>query len=162
MCQTVASRLSAKGGNVNSKGKTLYLRNLCFRSSPTGPFQKHPGEVFGAQGVMFAAEDPCIWHGKDRYWAVVKDNEGNFTHLGYSLALWESADGFDWKLSKHPFVTNPGSIRWSDSHKEQLTALERPQLLFENGEPIALCCASANNKDRDGTFNVQIPLKAVK
>ena len=126
--------------------------------SPTGPFTKHPGEVFGAKGVMFAAEDPFIWHGADRYWAVVKDNDGNFTHRGYSLALWESADGIDWKLSKNPFVANPGTIRWADGHDELLTTLERPQLVFENGEPIALCCAAANNKTRDGSFNVQIPL----
>ncbi len=128
--------------------------------SPLGPFTKHPGEVFGAKGVMFAAEDPFIWRGPDRYWAVVKDNDGNFTHRGYSLALWESADGFDWKLSSHPFVANPGSIRWADGHEETLTALERPQLVFANGEPIALCCAAANDTLRHGSFNVQIPLKA--
>ncbi len=128
--------------------------------SPTGPFTKHPGEVFGAKGVMFAAEDPFIWRGADRYWAVVKDNDGNFTHRGYSLALWESGDGIDWKLAKYSFVANPGAIRWSDSHEEKLTALERPQVLFENGEPIALCCAAANNKSRDGSFNLQIPLGA--
>jgi len=130
--------------------------------NPLGPFTKHPDEVFSAKGIMFAAEDPFIWRGTDRYWAIVKDNDGNFTHRGYSLALWESADGFDWKLSKHPFVANPGTIRWADGHEEKLTALERPQLLFENGEPIALCCAAADNKNRAGTFNVQIPLKAPK
>jgi len=130
--------------------------------SPTGPFTKHPGEVFGAKGVMFAAEDPFIWRDTDRYWAVVKDNDGNFTHRGYSLALWESADGFDWKLSKHPFVANPPTIHWSDGHEEKLTALERPQLVFENGEPVALCCAAANDKSRHGSFNVQIPLKVIK
>jgi hypothetical protein len=118
--------------------------------------------VFGAKGVMFAAEDPFIWRGADRYWAVVKDNDGNFTHRGYSLALWESTDGIDWKLSKHPFVANPESINWADGHAEKLTTLERPQLLFVNGEPVALCCAAANNKSRDGSFNVQIPLKAIK
>jgi sucrose-6-phosphate hydrolase SacC (GH32 family) len=130
--------------------------------SPNGPFTKHPGEVFGAKGVMFAAEDPFIWRGADRYWAVVKDNDGNFTHRGYSLALWESADGFDWKLAGHSFVANPGSIRWADGHEEKLTALERPQLIFENGEPVALCCAAASNQSRDGSFNVQIPLKTMK
>jgi hypothetical protein len=130
--------------------------------NPLGPFTKHPGEVFGAKGVMFAAEDPFIWHGKDRYWAVVKDNDGNFTHRGYSLALWESADGMDWKLSKHPFVANPGIIKWADGHEETLTALERPQIVFENGEPVALCCAAANDKSRHGSFNVQIPLKVAK
>lgn len=127
--------------------------------SPLGPFTKHPGEIFGAKGVMFAAEDPFIWHGTDRYWAVVKDNDGHFTHRGYSLALWESADGFDWKLSQHPFVANPGSIRWADGQGTKLNSLERPQVLFEGGKPIALFCASADSKNRDGSFNVQIPLR---
>ena len=80
----------------------------------------------------------------------------------YSLPLWESADGIDWKLSKHAFVANPGTIRWADGHEEQLTTLECPQLVFDNGEPIPLCCAAANNKSRDGSFNVQIPLKAMR
>ena len=130
--------------------------------NPLGPFTKHPGEVFSAKGIMFAAEDPFIWRGADHYWAIVKDNDGNFTHRGYSLALWKSADGFDWKLSKHPFVANPGTVRWADGHEENLTALERPQLLLENGEPIALCCAAANDKARHGSFNVQIPLRSAK
>ena len=130
--------------------------------NPLGPFTKHPGEVFSAKGIMFAAEDPFIWRGADRYWAIVKDNDGNFTHRGYSLALWESADGFDWKLSPHPFVANPETIRWADGHDEELTALERPQLLLENGAPVALCCAAADNQDRVGTFNIQIPLRTAK
>jgi hypothetical protein len=130
--------------------------------NPLGPFTEHPGEVFGAKGVAFAAEDPFIWHGIDRYWAVVKDNDGHFTHRGYSLALWESADGINWKLSRHPFVANPSTIRWADGHEEKFTALERPQVVFENGEPIALCCAAANNRERDGSFNVQIPLTMPK
>ncbi|HEY9508480.1 MAG TPA: glycoside hydrolase family protein [Verrucomicrobiae bacterium] len=130
--------------------------------SPLGPFIKHSGEVFGAEGVKFAAEDPFIWRGEDRYWAVVKDNYGNFTGHGYSLALWESTDGFDWKLARHPLVATPMMIHWADGHDEQLTAIERPQLLFEDGEPVALLCAASSGKTRDGTFNVQIPLKAAK
>ena len=130
-------------------------------ASPTGPFTKHPGTVFGAKGVMFAAEDPFIWRGQDRYWAVVKDNAGHFTKRGYSLALWESADGIDWKLAKHPLVATP-EVTWADGRKQRLDALERPQLLFENGVPIALLCAAAESKGRDGSFNIQIPLKAPK
>jgi hypothetical protein len=128
---------------------------------PTGPFTKHSGEVFGAKGVMFAAEDPFIWRGADRYWAVVKDNEGNFTKRGYSLALWESVDGFDWKLARHALVTTP-ELKWADGQMQKMDALERPQLLFENGEPIALLCAAAEFKGRDGSFNVQIPLQMRK
>lgn len=128
--------------------------------NPLGPFTKHPGAVFGAKGVLFAAEDPFIWRGADRYWAIVKDNDGNFTHHGYSLALWQSADGFAWQLSTHPFVANPASIRWAGGQAEKLTALERPQLLLDKGVPVALCCAAADNKNRNGTFNLQIPLQA--
>jgi predicted GH43/DUF377 family glycosyl hydrolase len=127
--------------------------------SPTGPFKKHPGEVFGAKGVMFAAEDPFIWRGPDRYWAVVKDNAGHFTRRGYSLALWESADGFDWKLAEHPFVASPSAIRWADGQAGVLNTLERPQLLLDQGVPIALLCAASDTKDRDGSFNLQIPLQ---
>lgn len=129
--------------------------------SPTGPFKKHPGEVFGAKGVMFAAEDPFIWRGADRYWAVVKDNDGNFTKRGYSLALWESQDGFDWKLAKHPLVSTP-EVKWADGRVEKQDRLERPQLVFENGEPVALLCAAAVRKDRNESFNVQIPLQPAK
>jgi hypothetical protein len=125
---------------------------------PTGPFKKHPGEVFGAKGVMFAAEDPFIWRGSDRYWAIVKDNAGHFTQRGYSLALWESMDGLDWKLAQHPLVATP-EVTWMDGRKQKLNALERPQLLFDNGMPVALCCAAADNQERDGTFNLQIPLQ---
>lgn len=147
----------AKKGKPPFGGPVSHL--VATSDSPTGPFTKHSGEVFGAKGVAFAAEDPFIWRGADRYWAVVKDNDGHFTKRGYSLALWESADGFDWKLAKHPLVATPALIRWADGHNEKLTALERPQLVFENGKPIALLCAAAATKDRDGSFNVQIPLK---
>ncbi len=40
-----------------------------------------------------------------------------------------------------------------------VNTLERPQLLFENGAPTALFCAASDTKDRDGSFNIQIPLK---
>lgn len=124
---------------------------------PAGPFRKRPGEIFGAEGVMFAAEDPFVWHDGRSYRAVLKDNDGNFTGKGYSLALWESPDGFTWKTARHPLVTTP-LISMADGTRRRLTALERPQILFENGKPVALLCAAADNPARDGSFNVQIPL----
>jgi hypothetical protein len=129
--------------------------------NPLGPFTKHPRKIFGAEGVMFAAEDPFVWRGSDRYWAVVKDNAGHFTKRGYSLALWESADGFDWKLAKHPLVTTP-EVTWADGRKQKLDALERPQLLFDNDQPVALLCAAADAKGRDGSYNIQMPLKPAR
>jgi len=64
-------------------------------------------------------------------------SDGYFTRRGYSLALWKSADGIDWKLAKHPFVANPSTIHWTDGHAEKLEALERPQVLQEDGWPVA-------------------------
>jgi len=137
-------------------GPVVHLAAIA--EQPTGPFQKQPGEIFAAKGVMFPAEDPYIWRGADRYWAIVKDNDGHFTRRGYSLSLWESADGRDWKLAKHPLVATP-EVTWADGRKQKLNALERPQVLLENGRPIALFCAAAEDKARDGSFNIQIPLK---
>lgn len=144
-------------GKLPFGGPVVHL--VATSDSPTGPFLKRPDPIFGMKGVGFAAEDPFVWRGPDRYWAIVKDNDGNFTHRGYSLALWNSVDGFTWTLATHRFVASPSTVTWADGHVEKLTALERPQLVLENGEPIALLCAAANNPGRGGSFNIQIPLK---
>jgi hypothetical protein len=149
----------AKHGKPPFGGPVSHL--VATADTPTGPFTKHPGEVFGAKGVMFAAEDPFIWRGDDRYWSVVKDFRGNFTQRGLSLALFESTDGFDWKLAKHPLV-NTTQVTWSDGSTQKLAALERPQLVFDRGQPIAMLCAAADNPERVGSFNVGIPLKSPK
>jgi len=150
---------------VGAQGKLPFggpaVHCVATSDSPTGPFNKHPNPIFVKEGVRFPAEDPFIWRSADRYWAVVKDNAGHFTQCGYSLALWESPDGLDWKLAKHPLVTTP-EVTWADGRRQKLTALERPQILFDNGTPVALFCAAAETKDRDGSFNIQIPLQAPK
>jgi hypothetical protein len=125
---------------------------------PAGPFHKQPDPVFTSEGVDFAAEDPFIWRGKDRYYAIVKDMQGSFTKAGRSLALFESGDGLKWGLSTDPLVSTT-RVRWVDGRMQELEALERPQLLFENGVPIALLCAADEEETHRETFNVQIPLK---
>ena len=128
--------------------------------SPTGPFKKLLQPIFTRPGEQFATEDPFIWHGGDRYWAVVKDFHGIFTAKGYSLVLFESHDGFDWKPAAHPLVTTP-EVTWADGRKQKLNALERPQVYLENGVPVALFCAAAEYPKRDGSFNIQIPLRKI-
>ena len=128
--------------------------------SPTGPFTKQMRPIFLAPGVDFPAEDPFAWYdrSRNRYYAVVKDNQGNFTHAGRSLALWESSDGFDWKLAAHPLVSTT-DIAWADGRRQHLFALERPQLAFDDGgQPVVLLCAADPSSDHAGTFNVRIPL----
>jgi hypothetical protein len=125
--------------------------------SPTGPFAKRPGTVFGASGVSFAAEDPFIWHRDGRYWAIVKDNAGHFTGRGKSTALFASANGFDWSLSAHPLVATT-EIAWADGRKQKLYSMERPQLFIENGRPAVLLFACDEDAGRGHSFNIQVPL----
>lgn len=127
-------------------------------SAPTGPFQKSPDAIFTCDGQEFPAEDPYIWYGQDRFWAIVKDMNGAFSGLGTSLVLFQSLNGTDWTLAEHPVVSGL-RLRRSDGHDMDLQRLERPQLLFnDNGQPIALFCAAADRADLNLSFNVHIPL----
>lgn len=147
----------AKKGKPPFGGPVVHL--VATADRPEGPWKKSLTPIFTRPGEHFAAEDPFIWHDGGRYRAVVKDNNGIFTGRGYSLAQFESTDGFDWKLARHPFVTTPEMVR-SDGTTVKLNALERPQLVFDaNSVPVALLCAGAYTADRVASFNVAIPLR---
>ncbi len=129
---------------------------------PTGPFTKQLRPIFTTPGVDFPAEDPFAWYDKaaHRYYAIVKDNQGYFTKAGKSLALWESADGFDWKLSPHPLVATT-EVTWAGGRKQKLNSLERPQVFFANdGTPAVLLCAADEDPSRPYSYNLRIPLRA--
>lgn len=98
-----------------------------------------------------------IWSQDGAYPAIVKDNAGHFTGEGKSLALFESEDGFKWKLAAHPLVSRI-EVTWQDGRTQKLNSLERPQLLFDNGVPVALLCAADENNQREFSYNLQIPL----
>jgi len=126
---------------------------------PTGPFNKYDKAVFQAKGHDFPAEDPFIWHQEGKYRAIVKDMHGAFTNSGRALVMFDSKDGFDWKLSNNPLVSTL-EINWTNGYKQQVDHLERPQLYIENGKPIALLCAGDIKEDDNiiQSFNVQIPI----
>jgi hypothetical protein len=130
-------------------------------SVPTGPFTKQLRPIFTAEGRDFPAEDPYVWYQADRgrYFAIVKDNQGAFTKAGKSLALFESADGFDWRLAENPLVSRI-QIRWASGTTQPLHSLERPQLFFEDGQPAVLLCAVDETPAREFSYNVRIPLRA--
>jgi hypothetical protein len=89
---------------------------------------------------------------------VVKDNDGHFTKAGKSLTLWESADGFEWKLSLNALVSAT-EISWAGGLKQTLNSLERPQLLFTpDGRPSVLLAAVDEGPERSHSYNVRIPL----
>ena len=121
---------------------------------PTGPFIKTDHKIFIKDTVKFPAEDPYIWAQDGKYWAIVKDMKGVFTQAGTSLALFESSDGFDWKLSRHALVSTT-KIPWVSGTKN-VQKLERPQLWLEHGLPKVLFCAVY---DGDDNYNIAIPLQ---
>lgn len=150
---------------VGDKGKPPFygpvLHCVATSDNPTGPFKKYPQPIFVKEGVHFAAEDPFIWSDCQRFWAIVKDNAGYFTGAGKSTALWQSDDGFNWRLAKHPLVATT-EITWEGGQKQKQTSLERPQLFFENGRPAVLLFATDTDKNREHSFNVRIPLRAAE
>ena len=147
---------------VGDKGKAPFggpvLHCVATSDSPTGPFAKHPQPIFVKEGVHFAAEDPFIWSDGQGYWAIVKDNAGHFTGAGKSTALWQSDDGLDWRLAKHPLVATT-EIVWEGGRKQKQNSLERPQLFFDKGQPAVLLFATDSDSKREHSFNVRIPLR---
>ncbi len=125
---------------------------------PEGPFIKQNKPIFTSTinpNMPFPAEDPYIWNQNGTYYAIVKDMRGAFTSHGQALVLFYSHDGFDWQLAKNPLVSTL-QIKWADGKVEKVAHLERPQLVFEEGLPIALICAA--DYDRGHSFNLVIPV----
>jgi hypothetical protein len=143
------------GPGTGRTGRVVH--GVAFADKPTGPFKKEPNPIFTREGVSFAAEDPFIWHDGAIFRAIVKDMGGHFTRVGPSLALFESADGIDWRLSD-PALASACEIRWEDGVTQKLQRLERPQLHFRNGRPATLLCAAFPGTAACPSFNVQIPL----
>ncbi len=128
--------------------------------TPLGPIQKHNKRIFYKEGEHFPAEDPFIWYQKsqDKYFALVKDMHGTFTHQGVSLAFFTSHNGIDWAPAENPLASKL-EIKWSDGRVEKVARLERAQVLLEDGKPIMLYCACTKGDPfKSTTFNVHIPL----
>lgn len=139
-----------KGGAVVS--------GVAMSDHPLGPFEKVTGPVMVNPEHDWSVEDPYIWYQADRFYALVKDFHGYFTKTGESsIALFESTDGIEWNAAEH-FLAFRKEIHWEDGNIEKVNALERPQLLFQDGKPSVLFCAVAVDKQREMTFNVHIPL----
>ena len=127
-------------------------------TDPLGPFTKRLRPVLTDPRTNFPAEDPFIWHDGTRYLVIVKDMGGHFTGVHPSLALFTSKDGLtDWAAAPQPLVTGP-TLKRADGSPWTLKRLERPQLLFHAGKPIALYAAGTERGDSSDSFNVAIPL----
>lgn len=145
-------------------GKVRY--GVALADRPEGPYVKQPGRVFEATGEeakkhWMLAEDPYIWfsetHGK-RYYAVARDVVGKFTGAEGGLALFQSEDGLTWQPAARPAVLG-AKFRWADGTLSAKN-IERPALLLDGAEPIALYGATDGYPKTGVSCNVQIPLKS--
>jgi len=145
-------------------GKVRYGAALA--DKPEGPYTKKTGRIFESDDSdagkhWMLAEDPYIWFSKaydNRYYAVARDVVGKFSGASGGIVLFQSDDGLNWKPAAHPKVLG-NRYQWADGTMSKST-IERPALLFDGETPIALFGAASDNKQRDGTYNVQIPLKS--
>lgn len=154
--QFIEGKLS--GGNVRY--------GAAVADRPEGPYRRVSGRIFEAEKTAsrkhwMLAEDPYIWFSeKDggQYYALTRDVVGEFTGDVGGIALFQSADGLDWKPSPQPRALG-ARFAWADGtwHNDKI---ERPAVLFENGEPIALFGA-IDGYHRGGKIstNVHIPLR---
>jgi len=132
---------------------------------PEGPYTSKPGRIFEAEGdtgkSWMLAEDPFIWYSTrygNRYFAVARDAVGRFTGASGGIALFESADGLQWKPADHPKVLG-NQFMWADG-KASSDKLERPALLLSDGVPTMLFGATDGyQKGGRISFNVHIPLR---
>jgi len=84
---------------------------------------------------------------------------GQFTGSKGGLALFQSDDGLQWKPAAHPKVLGD-RFAWADGTMSR-DKIERPALLIESGEPVALFGATDGYpKDGRCSRNVHIPLEA--
>ena len=129
---------------------------------PEGPYVKQRGRIFEAEQPSkhwMIAEDPFIWFSASygqKYFAIARDVVGTFTGSSGGICLFESPDGLNWKAAEHPKVLDSRFMLADGSRSEK--NIERPALLFENGEPSYLFGATDGYLPNKLSSNVQIPL----
>lgn len=110
-------------------------------------------------------EDPFLWHNGTNYELIAKDMGDTLTgeyHAGVHLY---SKDALSWEFCT-PKKAYSRTITWDDGVSQTMGQLERPFLLFENGEPKYFYAATMdggggfNNSKK--SWNICIPLKPQK
>ena len=142
-----------KGGSV--------VCGIATADSPLGPFTKSPSPIMVNPEHEWSVEDAFIWYENGRFYSLAKDFQGYFTKAGKKqVALFESEDGFDWRLSDHPVGFLRG-LTLESGERIELSNMERPQIYVENGKPFALVCACMREEHYEAlshSFNVRLKL----
>lgn len=89
--------------------------------------------------------------------ALIKDNGRNYSSHLKAIVLFHSTDGIHWEQLGNSCITREFTL--SDGSVVEYDRVERPQILFQNGEATTLFCGVKPNGDEHDSFNIQIPIK---
>ncbi len=106
-------------------------------------------------------EDPFVWWQDDHFELLAKDMTGGLTGEMHAGIHAMSGDGIIWALCDPPMAYSR-RIVWDDGTETLQGCVERPQLLFGNGEPVYLFAATCDGpggfRACSKSWTVAIPL----
>lgn len=110
-------------------------------------------------------EDAYVWREDGLFWMIFKDMTDQLTGEFHAGVQAVSKDGIHWELCQPPKAYSR-TVVWDDGTTTTQGALERPQLLIEDGRPTHLFFATADGPGRarnaNHTWTLAIPLKSPK
>jgi hypothetical protein len=128
-----------------------------------GPYEVvSDGPLFSSTNIG-EVEDPFMWKTPEGYELVVKDMSGKIVGEHHAGVHARSKDGLHWTLSEKPKAWSR-TVKFDDGITQTLGQLERPFVLFENGQPTYLFAAAGDGPggfaNMTETHNLAIPLVA--
>lgn len=140
---------------------------LAVAESVEGPFERVSDQSIVDPGDGLQIEDPFTWWAGDHYEMVCKDLTGKITGEFHAAVHLISKDSLEWRLAD-PVKAWSRTIQWDDGTRTTQGSIERPFILFEDGEPAWLFVATADGPGpgdgRPGhyhalnTWNMAVPL----
>lgn len=107
-------------------------------------------------------EDPFIWYDEDGFNMMGKDMRGNVCGEAYGGVHALSKDGIHWEMQKDTLFYSR-KVLWDDGVVRTMGNMERPFILFEEGEPTHVYFATSDGEfgfmECENTWNMVIPLK---
>lgn len=112
--------------------------------------------------VKIHLEDPFIWKSERGYEMIAKDMDGNICGEKYGGIYAYSDSGVDWQIHEGT-KSYSRKIKWDDGSEQVMGNLERPFILFQEGEPTHMFFATADGsggfQNASNTWNMVVPLK---
>lgn len=135
---------------------------LATADHPEGPYAVQGEEPLFGPGCFGELEDPFLWHDGTEFHVIAKDMSGKLSGQHGGGFHGVSVDARQWRAGD-PSQAYRREIPRGGGKVEFCGSLERPFLLFQNGQATHLCAAvsdgSLNFTDAKHTWNLVIPLK---